>query len=252
MQTWRTPAGTASGLYMDMLNQSHLLIAGATGSGKSVLINGLIYTALYRSPNAVRLVLIDPKRVELCQYRKLPHALRYASEPADMVKALTDCVDLMERRYKAMQSREETKSDEAAVYIIIDELADLLTTNKREVLPILCRLAQLGRAANVHLIGATQRPTKDVLSGQLKVNLDARVALRCPTPQDSRNIIDRKGAETLPRYGKGYYLTPELFTLTDIPRIDPEELQTRVAWWMNQNTATAPATPHWKRLFCFR
>ena len=220
-------------LCLDILNQPHVLIAGATGSGKSVLINSLIYTALFSGPSKKQLILIDPKRVELADYKALPHTIRYASEPFEIVKALTLAIGIMERRYKHMQKRRQRKSNEADIYIIVDEFADLMTTQKRETLPLLCRLAQLGRAANLHLILATQRPTSDIINGQIKVNIDARLALRCPTAQDSRNIIHEKGAELLPRYGQGYYLTPETMTpvAVCIPYIDPDAINSIVAYW---------------------
>lgn len=236
--TWNTPKGKAYKLCLSILQQPHILIAGATGSGKSVVINSTIYTALYKAPCDLKFVLIDPKRVELVKYRNLPHTISYASEPYEIFSALAGVERLMESRYKAMQRRGEVKSQEAEVYVVIDEFADLMTTQKKETLPILCRLAQLGRAANVHLIIATQRPTRDIINGQIKVNLDSRLALRCPTPQDSRNIIDRKGAETLPRYGYGYYQTPEGLQLVQIPMIAEDELQARIDHWEGQNRLT--------------
>lgn len=237
MKQWRTPGGTAPAVCLDMLKQPHLLIAGSTGSGKSVLINSLIYTALYNSPNRCRLILIDPKQVELIDYKHLPHCLRYASEPGDIAAALGWAVELMEQRFKRMQKQHTKESIEADIFIIIDEFADLMTTQKRQTLPQLQRAAQLGRAAHIHLIAATQRPTKDIINGQIKVNMDSRVALRCPTGQDSRNIINIKCAETLPRYGYGYYLTPETMTpqLIQIPLTAPAELAARVKWWTDQN-----------------
>lgn len=235
MKKWNTPGGTASAVCLDMLKQPHLLIAGSTGSGKSVLINTLIYTALYTSPSRTRFILIDPKRVELIDYKQLPHTLIYASEPPDILAALVGAVDLMEERYKRMQAARQKKSTEGDIFVIVDEFADLMTTQKKQTTPLLIRLAQLGRAANIHLILATQRPTKDIVTGQIKVNLDSRVALRCPTPQDSRNIIDRKGAETLPRYGYGFYTTPNGCELIKIPMTPPEALAERVEWWQAQN-----------------
>lgn len=233
---WHTPEGMAANLCLDMLKQPHILIAGSTGSGKSVIINSLIYTALYQSPNSCGLILIDPKRVELVEFTRLPHCIRYASEPDEIADTITKAVDLMEERYKRMQAAGQKKSTERDIYIIIDEFADLMTTQKRQTLAPLCRLAQLGRAANLHLIAATQRPTKDIVNGQIKVNMDSRLALRCPTAQDSRNILNIKGAETLPRYGFGYYLTPETMTpqLVKIPYTDPAELAARVKWWEDQ------------------
>lgn len=246
MTVWKTPAGLAFDSVLDMLKQPHLLIAGSTGSGKSVLINTLIYTALYHSPAAVRFVFIDPKRVELIDYAELPHTLNYSTEPPEIIAALNASLAEMENRYKRMQTARQKQSTETAIYIVIDEFADLMTTSKRETLPQLQRLAQLGRAANIHLIIATQRPTRDIINGQIKVNLDSRIALRCPTPQDSRNIIDRKGAETLPRWGFGYYLTPNGCDLIKIPKTDPADIAARVKFWEDQKPPE-PRRRWWKR-----
>ena len=179
--------------------------------------------------------MIDPKRVELIDYKTLPHTLNYSSEPPDIAAALVGSVALMEERYKQMQRQRIKKSTESEIYIIVDEFADLMTTQKRQTMPQIIRLAQLGRAANIHLILATQRPTKDIINGQIKVNMDSRIGLRCPTAQDSRNIINIKGAETLPRYGYGYYLTPNGCELIKIPMTPPEALAERVEWWQAQN-----------------
>lgn len=231
---WRTPGGLASTVCLDMLKQPHLLIAGSTGSGKSVLINSLIYTALYQSPNRCQFVLIDPKRVELIDYKPLPHTISYNSELPDILKALQYSIDLMEKRYKQMQRQRIKKSNDADIYIIIDEYADLVIQAKKEIERYIIRLSQLGRAANIHLILATQRPTRNIVTGAIKVNLDSRVALRCSSSQDSRNIIDIKGAETLPRHGYGFYRTPEGLKLISIPMTNRSELVARVKWWTDQ------------------
>lgn len=173
---YKTPGGEVYTLYQDMLSQPHLLIAGATGSGKSVVITGLITTALYDSPGEVQFILIDPKRVELAEYRTLPHTVIYSSEPGDMVQALRDGMQITEARYKEMQRAGVRKYQGAALYIIIDELADLMTTNKKAVAPLIQRLAQIGRAANVHIIAATQCPLASVIPTPIKVNFDSRVA----------------------------------------------------------------------------
>lgn len=233
--TWKTPGGTVYELCAAILNQPHALIAGATGSGKSVLLNSLIYTALYKCPCDVELILIDPKRVELCQYRNLPHTINYSSEPEQIAAAIEKTVLLMENRYKAMQRKGKRKSDQSHVYMIIDEFADLMTVQKQKVLPKLCRIAQLGRASNIHLIIASQRPTSDIINGQIKVNIDCRLALRCPTRRDSQNIINAPGAETLPRYGYGYLLTPDGLQCVKIPHTPEAELHARVQHWTKQH-----------------
>jgi S-DNA-T family DNA segregation ATPase FtsK/SpoIIIE len=228
---YTTPTGEYKTLYRDMLTQPHLLIAGATGSGKSVVINGIMHTALYNSPARVQFILIDPKRVELVDFKPLPHTLQYASEPGDMVQALETAMTLTENRYREMQRRHEKKYTGGAVYVVIDELADLMTTNKRQVQPLLQRLCQIGRAANVHVIAATQCPLSAVIPTPIKVNFDSRVGLRTRSRQDSRNILGVPGCELLPRYGQGYYMTPEGLTLYNIPMIDPAEVQRLVDYW---------------------
>ena len=228
---YKLPAGTYYNLYADMLTQPHLLIAGATGSGKSVIINGIICTALYQSPADVAFILIDPKRVELAEFRNLPHVIKYASEPADMIQALEMAMKATETRYKAMQRDWVRKWTGGALYVIIDELADLMTTQKRAVQPLLQRLAQIGRAAQVHIIAATQCPLREVIPTAIKVNFDARVGLRTRSPQDSRNILHATGCEKLPRYGQGYYMTPEGLTLYNIPLISDAERARLVNHW---------------------
>lgn len=228
---WRTPPGQVYSLYRDMLKQSHLLIAGATGSGKSVVINGLVYTAMYDSPAAVQFILIDPKRVELVDYKPLPHTLMYASEPGEMVEALEKAMEITESRYKAMQRQRVKKYPGGALYVIIDELADLMTTARRQVQPLIQRLAQVGRAANVHIIAATQCPLATVIPTPIKVNFDSRVALRTRSAQDSRNILGLTGCELLPRYGQGYYMTPDGLKLYNIPMQPQEDINALVKYW---------------------
>lgn len=228
---WKTPAGEVYSLYRDMLKQPHLLIAGATGSGKSVVINGLVYTAMYDSPAAVQFILIDPKRVELVDYKPLPHTVQYASEPGEMVQALEKAMEITESRYKAMQRQRVKKYTGGAVYVIIDELADLMTTARRQVQPLIQRLAQVGRAANVHIIAATQCPLATVIPTPIKVNFDSRVALRTRSAQDSRNILGLTGCELLPRYGQGYYMTPDGLKLYNIPMQPQEDINALVKYW---------------------
>ena len=228
---YKTPGGTFYTLYRDMLTQPHLLVAGATGSGKSVVINGIIHTALLESPAKYQFVLIDPKRVELSEYRNLPHVIRYASEPAEMVQALNYAMQITENRYKEMQRKGARKFEGPAVYVIIDELADLMTTNRKQVQPLIQRLAQIGRAANVHIIAATQCPLSAVIPTPIKVNFDARVALRTRSSQDSRNILGIKGCELLPRYGEGYYMTPDGITRYYIPMYPDAERQRIIKYW---------------------
>ena len=230
--TYTNPAWRVWRLHEDMLEQPHLLIAGATGSGKSVIINGIIYTALDKwTPVRCQFILIDPKRVELAIYRGLPHTIAYASEPGEMVRALQQAMDITETRYREMQKQGVRYYEGARLYVIIDELADLMTTNRKEIQPLIQRLCQIGRAANVHVIAATQCPLSAVIPTPIKVNFDSRVGLRTRSAQDSRNILGVKGCESLPRYGQGYYMTPEEIQLVNVPMYSEEQLQTMVDYW---------------------
>ncbi len=245
-RTWTRPAGTVYCLYEEMLQQKHLLIAGATGSGKSVVINGMIYTALYRFPGdsdkSANFILIDPKRVELVQYKDLPHTILYASEPGAMSKngmvyALRYAVALCDARFKDMQSKGQRKYPGSDVYVVIDELADLMTTARRQVQPLLQRLCQIGRAAKVHVVAATQAPIAKVIPTEIKVNFDSIVGLHTVTAQHSRNILGITGCETLPPYGDLFFQAPgeDIRHFTGVPMISDEDIAERVKWWTDQN-----------------
>jgi len=232
---WRTPSGRIYNLYADMARQPHLLIAGATGSGKSVVERGIIHSLLYHSPARVQLVLIDPKRVELVQYKGLPHVIAYAADPAERLQALQAAVDIMEQRYAAMARQGLRMYSGPDLYVIIDELADIMTTQKKAAVPLIQRLAQLGRASKIHLIACTQSPLRSVIPTEIACNLDARVGLRTRNAQDSRNILQRTGCELLPRYGQGYYMTPEGTQKWAMPYVDESELDRLVTWWTSRD-----------------
>ena len=230
-----TPGGKYPRVYLDMAKQVHLLIAGQTGSGKSVVINGIIYSLLVNYfPEECQFVFMDPKRVELIDYKRLPHCLYYASEPGQPVQALSLALDITETRYKAMQAQGLKKYPGGHVYIIIDELADLMTTDKKNIVPLLQRLAQIGRAANIHIIAATQCPLAEIIPTKIKVNFDSIVGLKTATKQHSRNIISIPGLESLPRYGYGYYKTPVGGQLYKLPMISEENIKRVVKHWTRQ------------------
>lgn len=236
---YRTPAGEYSRLFASMLQDNHLLIAGATGSGKSTVVNGIITTALYNSPAVIRFFLIDPKRCELRQYAQLPHTINYADRPAQFVPALQAALDVCETRFADAQRRHLREYDGSHIYVIIDELAYLMTTQKREVLPLLQQIAMIGRAARVHIIACTQSPVAAVIPTPLKCNFDSRLAMRTATAQDSRNIIGVKGCEALPdpkREGKafGYYRQGVNTDLYILPMVSEAERKRLIDHWMDK------------------
>lgn len=209
---------TVPGLYADLVKQSHLLIAGATGSGKSVVINGMITTLRRIQPKA-QLILIDPKRVELSAYRRYRHTIAYADNAETIHASLNRGVQIVEKRYKIMQILHKKLYPGCDIYIFIDEFADLMTTDKKRIKPLIQRLAQIGRAAKVHVILATQTPIAAIIPTEIKCNFDSRLALRCRSTQDSRNILGVNGAELLPRWGYGIYMTAAEFSKVAIPKI---------------------------------
>ncbi len=200
-------------VYLDIAKMPHLLIAGATGMGKSVCINSLIVSLLYKaSPDEVKLILIDPKKVELNVYNKLPHLLvPVVNLPKKAAGSLSWAVGEMERRFELIEEvgvrdikgyNQITANDPQKEYlphidIIIDELADLMMTAPDDVEESICRLAQKARAAGMHLIIGTQRPSVDVITGLIKANIPSRIAFTVASNVDSRTIIDVAGAEKL-------------------------------------------------------
>lgn len=213
-------------VYGDIAKMPHVLIAGATGSGKSVCINTIIMSILYHAdPREVKLIMIDPKVVELSVYNGIPHLMiPVVTNPQKAAAALNWGVSEMEARYRAFadakvrdikgynalaeQHRQESGSDGGdtmhfmpQLVIIVDELADLMMVAKNDVETAICRLAQLARAAGIHLIIATQRPSVDVITGLIKANMPSRIAFRVSSGVDSRTILDMNGAEKL--LGKG-------------------------------------------------
>ena len=230
------PGGRYSTLYDNMAAQTHLLIAGRTGSGKSCVVNGIIHSQLVRkSCDEVQFIFFDPKRVELSQWKNIPHCIAYASDDmCERLNALNLAVRIIEHRFQEMEMQGVKKYEGSDILVIIDELADLLTTQKNDVLPLLQRIGQIGRAARVHLVACTQCPTAQILSTQLRCNFDAILGLRTRSIQDSRNIIGMKGCEKLPDHGQGYYVTPQHEGIVDLPLIPEEDLRHVAEHWSNR------------------
>jgi S-DNA-T family DNA segregation ATPase FtsK/SpoIIIE len=207
----------------------HLLVAGQTGSGKSVMINALLTSLLYRnSPSDLKLILVDPKQVEMAPYQDIPHLLTpVINEPEKCISALKWAVAEMERRYRTLADNKKrniseynaimTEESMPYIVIVIDELADLMMMAARDVEALIVRLAQKARAVGIHLVLATQRPSVDVITGLIKANVPARIAFTVASQVDSRTIIDGVGAEKLLGMGD------MLFSTADMPK--PKRVQ---------------------------
>ncbi len=252
-----------------MEQMPHLLIAGSTGSGKSVMLNALIVSMLYKStPNQVRMIMVDPKQVELGIYEGIPHLLTpVITDPKKASVALGNAVIEMERRLRLLASygarnieqfnkkveklkeqsarsinlfeeEEETPDPLPFVLIIIDELADLMMLEGRNVEASITRLAQMARAVGIHLVVATQRPSVDVITGLIKANFPARMSFRVATRVDSRTILDIMGAEHLLGRGDMLFLPPGTSRLTRMhgAYVQEQEINSLVSFWKSQAT----------------
>lgn len=207
----------------DIKKMPHLLIAGATGSGKSVCMNALLVNLLYRnSPQDLRLLLIDPKRVEFTEYNGIPHLMtNVITETDKIISALRWAVSEMERRYQLLstynrrnidafnESVPEGEQKMPYLVVVVDELADLMTQAANEVETSIVRIAQMARAVGMHLIVATQRPSVDVITGLIKANIPARIAFAVASQPDSRTILDQGGADKLLGRGDMLYLASD-------------------------------------------
>jgi S-DNA-T family DNA segregation ATPase FtsK/SpoIIIE len=248
----------------DLAGMPHLLIAGSTGAGKSVAINAMIMSILYKAtPDQVRLILVDPKRLELGNYEGVPHLYTpIITEPKLAANALRNAVREMERRLKLLAAKGvrnidqynrlfdkgDTPSlfDEASdekpipyIVIIIDELADLMMLDSSNVEESITRLAQMARAVGIHLVLATQRPSVDVITGLIKANFPARVSFRVATKVDSRTILDANGAEALLGKGDMLYLPSGSARVHRLhaPFVTEKEIAAVVEFWKAQGLA---------------
>jgi S-DNA-T family DNA segregation ATPase FtsK/SpoIIIE len=234
----------------DLARMPHVLIAGATGSGKSVCVNSIICSLLMRAaPPEVKLILIDPKRVELAQYRGVPHLLtEVVVEPDKAVNALKWTVGTMEARYHEFAQRgvrniaafnDALRPGEPRmpyIIVVIDELADLMMVSAYEVEATITRIAQLARATGIHLVVATQRPSVQVVTGLIKANVPSRIAFAMTSGVDSRTILDAAGAEDLLGRGDMLYQpidAPRAVRLQGVLVTDPE-IEALASHWRAQ------------------
>ena len=237
-------------LYADLCSMPHLLIAGATGTGKSVCLNACIISLLYRvKPDELRMILIDPKGVEMAPYEGIPHLLtEVVNDIEDALNALRWAVEEMRGRFKKLKAigvnniaayNEKIRADEDPlpyIVIFIDEMADLMATEPVEMERVIASLTRLARAVGIHLVLATQRPDVKVITGGIKANIPARIAFKLPAPQDSRTVLNNKGADKL--LGKGDMLYQGVEEMKPIRAqgalVTGEEIKRVVKFWVDQ------------------
>lgn len=213
----------------DILNTAHALIAGATGCGKSVLIHHTICEALQQPTAKGELYLIDLKRgVELCEYEKLPHVARFAIDIPQALDALDTAITIMTRRLDAMRAHGDKLYPGRDLWIIIDELGFLLQSAKKQALPKLTQISQQGRAAKVHLILATQNPSRSAVPAPIQQNFTLKVALHCTTAIESRQVIGVSGAEALPKHGTALVWSEGYVTREEVPMITDQEKEAAI------------------------
>jgi S-DNA-T family DNA segregation ATPase FtsK/SpoIIIE len=236
----------------DLAKMPHLLIAGATGSGKSIGINAIICSILFKAtPDEVRFLMIDPKRIELSGYENIPHLLHpVVVNPKMANRALQWAVHEMERRYLLLEEKRvksfasynavaEEEEKLPLIVIVVDELSDLMMVSSRDVEESIARLAQMARAAGMHLILATQRPSVDVLTGLIKANLPTRISFKVFSKVDSRTILDMSGAEHLLGAGDSLFMPPGKAKMERIhgAYISEKETERVIAFLKEQGTA---------------
>lgn len=194
----------------DIAKCPHLLIAGTTGSGKSVALNTIMTSLLLRNNiKTARFIMIDPKKTELSIYERLPHLLRpIVKNPLEAVEVLREVCGIMDERYKEMAEKQVKNLSDCPelfprLYVVIDELADLMLTSKKACEYYLVRIAQLGRACGIHLVVATQKPTANIITGLIETNMPSKLCLAVGSVQDSVRVLGRGGAEKLTGRGDG-------------------------------------------------
>ena len=215
----------------DILNDSHTLIAGCSGSGKSVALRSVLTEAIRKSPLRANLILIDLKRVELIDFKDAPHTLAYIDRADQVDDCLNTVVSIMEQRFERMAEERKKKTDESHIYVVIDEFANLSMMCRKSVIDKIKDIALLGRAAGIHLICCTQRNTKEIIAGAISTCLEVRLCLRTVCAQDSRNVIGINGAESLPKFGYGIFQHNGYNNKIKIDLVPDSEIERLIAYW---------------------
>lgn len=236
---WHRPGGDYYTISGKVLTAEHTLIAGATGCGKSTFLRSVLQAFLTKySPATGKLVLIDPKE-DFRPYKNLPHTIAYASESEDAVAALEMVVAEMKTRYSAMGDSDEEDWSGSQMFVVIEELADLLCSpEKTEIKLLIQRLTQKGRAAGIHVIACTQSPSRKTIPAEITLNFTARIGLSCETPIESKQIVGMPGCEMLPDHGVAIYKYKRSVLQVKLPYVTKADIRPLIDYWMSDECKT--------------
>ena len=244
---YNIPAGlTYSPDLLDLIDNNHCLIAGTTGAGKSVLENSIIYALLCTHfpgttshDNGCKIVLLDPKKVELDIYKNLPHTLYYADNISDIENVLYNIRSLVDSRLSKMKKTGVRKSQESPVYIFLDELVDIVTSERsKQIIELIKDIISISRCVNIFMCILTQAPNRKILKPEIVLNCNCRVALRCNSSIESRQIIDSAEAVNLPKHGLAIVQNNIDRYMLKIPFYSDSELEEITRIWTKQNRIT--------------
>lgn len=239
--TYIVPSGTSMGLSVEAIRSGHhILIAGSTGSGKSVLLSHLMqYLMLNATPfdeeRGARFILCDVKRVELSRYKDLPHTIEFCRTASECLNGLRLASNIIEQRLADMEKRGAVMWQGSTVYVIIDELADLVLSDLgKNIKRYIQHIGQVGRACKVRLICCTQAPSRKVIPAEIVLNFNYRIGLHCNSPIESRQIVGNNLAASLDLYGECVVASPSETFITDIPMIDYKDHARIITAWNEQ------------------
>jgi|10_taG_2_1085330.scaffolds.fasta_scaffold00170_16 S-DNA-T family DNA segregation ATPase FtsK/SpoIIIE len=236
-------------LVVDLTEMPHLLIAGATGSGKSMALHNFIINILINKDANVKLALVDPKRVEFFRYKRVKKIFNMASSVDESIELFSSLVVEMERRFKILEKKkcrnlieynEKKRKKIPYIVLVVDEMADLMVEAKKKIEPLISKLSQKSRACGIHLIMATQRPSTNVITGVIKANFPSRISFKVSSMVDSRIVFDTNGAEKLLGKGDGMISAPELpfvrfqgifIPINELDNIIKENNKSILRWW---------------------
>lgn len=222
----------------ELLESNHILIGGATGCGKSVVLSDLLYTITSYHPEDKQIFIIDLKRISLIKWKQFPHVIKYIQDKELVIPTLECIYRIMMNRYKYMEDNEQDFYPGSAVYLVIDELPQIIGIRERidkstvkTVVDILTSLLQLARAANIHIIAASQNMSRCGVPSALQQNFDCRIGLHCATALESRQAINKSGCEYLPKYGQAIILCDGFYKRIQVPMLSNDQIEERKLYY---------------------